>query len=126
MRTNRIDLPQFHGWTFEHPGWLGALHELARLREEGLFGHVGLTHFNTAHWRVLLAEGLPIASNQVCCSWLKQNRRATEDMQALCLQRGVKLLCYGTPGWGSFSERWLGAAAACGGGGDRGRAFAAT
>jgi hypothetical protein len=43
MRTSRIDLMQFHWWTFEHPGWLDAMHELARLREEGLIGHLGLT-----------------------------------------------------------------------------------
>ncbi len=107
LRTNRIDLLQFHWWTFEHPGWLDAMHELARLREEGLIGHIGLTNFDTAHLRVLLAEGIPIASNQVCCSLL--DRRATEDMQTLCLQRGVKLLCYGTLGGGFLSERWLGA-----------------
>ncbi len=107
LRTHRIDLLQFHWWTFEHPGWLDAVHELARLREEGLIGHIGLTNFGTAHLRVLLAEGLPIASNQVCCSLL--DRRATEDMQALCLQRGVKLLCYGTLGGGFLSERWMGA-----------------
>ena len=107
MRSHRIDLLQFHWWTFEHPGWLDAMHELAQLREEGLIGHIGLTNFDTAHLRVLLAEGLPIASNQVCCSLL--DRRATEAMQALCLERGVKLLCYGTLGGGFLSERWLGA-----------------
>ena len=108
LRTHRIDLLQFHWWTFEHPGWLDALHELARLREEGLIGHIALTNFDTAHLRVLLAEGLPIVSNQVCCSLL--DRRATQDMQALCVERGVKLLCYGTLGGGFLSERWLGAA----------------
>jgi aryl-alcohol dehydrogenase-like predicted oxidoreductase/enamine deaminase RidA (YjgF/YER057c/UK114 family) len=107
LRTQRIDLLQFHWWTFEHPGWLDALHELTRLREEGLIAHIGLTNFDTAHLRVLLAEGLPITSNQVCCSLL--DRRAIEDMQTLCLARGVQLLCYGTLGGGFLSERWLGA-----------------
>ena len=106
MRTNRIDLMQFHWWTFEHPGWLDALHELTRLRDEGLIGAIGLTNFDTAHLRVLLAEGVPIASNQVCISLL--DRRASESMSALCLQHGVKLLAYGTLGGGFLSERWLG------------------
>jgi aryl-alcohol dehydrogenase-like predicted oxidoreductase/enamine deaminase RidA (YjgF/YER057c/UK114 family) len=105
MRSSRIDLLQFHWWTFEHPGWIDALHELARLREEGLIAHIGLTNFDTAHLRVLLAEGLPIASNQVCCSLL--DRRATEAMSTLCAERGVKLLAYGTLGGGFLSERWL-------------------
>ncbi len=106
LRTDCIDLLQFHWWTFEHPGWLDAMHELSRLRDEGLIGHIGLTNFDTAHLRVLLAEGIPVASNQVCCSLL--DRRATEAMQTLCVERGVKLLCYGTLGGGFLSERWLG------------------
>jgi aryl-alcohol dehydrogenase-like predicted oxidoreductase/enamine deaminase RidA (YjgF/YER057c/UK114 family) len=105
LRTSRIDLLQFHWWTFEHPGWLDAMLELAKLREEGLIGHLGLTNFDTAHLRVLLTEGVPVASNQVCCSLL--DRRATEAMQALCLQRGVRLLAYGTLAGGFLGERWL-------------------
>ena len=108
MRTSRIDLMQFHWWTFEHPGWIDAMTELARLREEGLIGEIGLTNFDTAHLRVLLAEGIPVVSNQICLSLL--DRRATGAMAALCAQRGVKLLAYGTLGGGFLSERWLGAA----------------
>ncbi len=108
LRVERIDLMQFHWWSFDHPGYLDAMLELAKLREEGLIAHLGLTNFDTAHLRVLLAQGIPIASNQVCLSLL--DRRATEDMSRLCLQRGVKLLAYGTLGGGFLSERWLGAA----------------
>jgi aryl-alcohol dehydrogenase-like predicted oxidoreductase/enamine deaminase RidA (YjgF/YER057c/UK114 family) len=107
MRVPRIDLLQFHWWTFEHPGWLDAMEEIAKLRDEGLVAHVGLTNFDTAHLRILLAEGEPVASNQVCCSLL--DRRASEQMSELCLARGVKLLAYGTLGGGFLSERWLGA-----------------
>jgi len=107
LRTSRIDLLQFHWWTFEHPDWIDAMAELARLREEGLIGHLGLTNFDTAHLRVLLAQGIPVASNQVCISLL--DRRATEEMSALCLERGVRLMAYGTLGGGFLSERWLGA-----------------
>ena len=107
LRVPCVDLLQFHWWTFEHPGWLDAMEELARLQGEGLIGHVGLTNFDTAHLRILLAEGVPVVSNQVCCSLL--DRRATEDMSSLCLTRGVKLLAYGSLGGGFLSERWLGA-----------------
>jgi diketogulonate reductase-like aldo/keto reductase len=57
---------------------------------------------------VLLAEGIPIASNQVCISLL--DRRATEAMSTLCLERGVRLVAYGVLGGGFLSERWLGQA----------------
>jgi aryl-alcohol dehydrogenase-like predicted oxidoreductase/enamine deaminase RidA (YjgF/YER057c/UK114 family) len=107
MRTGRIDLMQFHWWTFEHPQYLDAMAELAALREEGRIGHLGLTNFDTAHLRVLLAQGIPVETNQVCISLL--DRRALGDMSALCLERGVRLLAYGTLGGGFLSERWLGA-----------------
>lgn len=105
MQTRSIDLMQFHWWTFEHPGYLDALTELAALRAEGLIKHIGLTNFDTAHLRVLLAQGLPIATNQICLSLL--DRRATGAMSQLCVARGVKLLAYGTLGGGFLSERWL-------------------
>ena len=105
LQVPQIDLMQFHWWSFEHPAYLDALTELSRLRDEGLIAHVGLTNFDTLHLRLLLAEGLPIASNQVCLSLL--DRRATEDLSQLCLQRGVKLLAYGTLGGGFLGERWL-------------------
>ena len=108
LRVSRIDLMQLHWWSFEHPQYLDAFEQLARLREEGLIAHLGLTNFDTQHLRVLLAQGLPVASNQVCISLL--DRRALEDMSRLCLARGVRLLAYGSLGGGFLSERWLGAA----------------
>lgn len=107
LRVDRIDLLQFHWWTFEHPGYLDAMAELASLRAGGAIAHLGLTNFDTAHLRLLLAQGMPIASNQVCLSLL--DRRATGAMSRLCLERSVKLLAYGTLGGGFLSERWLGA-----------------
>ncbi len=105
MQTSCIDLLQFHWWTFEHPGYIDAMLELARLREQGLIRHLGLANVDTAHLRLLLAEGIAIASNQVCISLL--DRRATEAMSALCLERGVRLLAYGVLGGGFLGERWV-------------------
>lgn len=107
LQISCIDLMQFHWWTFDDPRYIDALVELARLREEGLIAHLGLTNFDTAHLRLLLSEGIPIATNQVCMSLL--DRRGTEAMSALCLERGVRLLTYGVLGGGFLSERWLGA-----------------
>jgi aryl-alcohol dehydrogenase-like predicted oxidoreductase/enamine deaminase RidA (YjgF/YER057c/UK114 family) len=109
MGVARIDLMQLHWWSFEHPGYLDACEELARLRDEGLVGAIGLTNVDTAHLALLLHEGVPIATNQVSLSLL--DRRATEAMSALCLARGVRLLAYGTLAGGFLSERWLGAPA---------------
>jgi aryl-alcohol dehydrogenase-like predicted oxidoreductase/enamine deaminase RidA (YjgF/YER057c/UK114 family) len=105
LRVERIDLLQFHWWTFEHPGYLDAMQELAALRDQGLIAHLGLTNVDTDHLQLLLGEGVPIVSNQVCFSLL--DRRAAERMSTLCLQRGVKLLAYGTLGGGFLSQRWL-------------------
>ena len=106
LRVDSIDLLQFHWWSFEHPAYLDALVELAVLREEGLIRHIGVTNFDTAHLRVLVKHGVPIATNQVCFSVL--DRRAGQEMSAFCLAHGVRLLAYGTLGGGLISERWLG------------------
>lgn len=106
MNVSRIDLMQFHWWTFEHPAYLDAMKGLAELKEEGLIGHIGLTNFDTAHLNVLVKHGIPVVSNQVCFSLL--DRRAAGEMSAFCLENGVRLLAYGTLAGGLMSERWLG------------------
>jgi aryl-alcohol dehydrogenase-like predicted oxidoreductase/enamine deaminase RidA (YjgF/YER057c/UK114 family) len=108
MAVERIDLLQFHWWMFEHPAYLDAMAELARLQGEGKIGHLGLTNFNSDHLRLLLKQGIKIASNQVCFSLL--DRRAAGSMSAVCRAHGVRLLAYGTLGGGFLSERWLGKA----------------
>lgn len=102
----KIDLLQFHWWSFEHEAWLDALRELTKLRAEGLIGEIGLTNFDAAHLLVALEEGVPVASNQVSFSLI--DRRAAGPLSALCKDRGVKLLAYGTLLGGFLSDRWLG------------------
>src|SRR5215469_2851139 len=107
LGVSRVDLLQFHWWTFEHPGYLDAMKELAVLRAEDKIAHLGVTNFNTDHLRVLVKHGIAIASNQVCFSLL--DRRAAEEMSAFCLEHRIKLLAYGTLGGGFLAERWVGA-----------------
>ncbi|MBL8699333.1 MAG: aldo/keto reductase [Alphaproteobacteria bacterium] len=107
LESPRIDLLQFHWWSFEHPGYLDAMKELSALREEGVIGQLGVTNFDTDHLRVLVKHGIPVVSNQVCFSLL--DRRAAEDMSGFCLAHGIRLLAYGTLGGGFLAERWLGA-----------------
>ena len=98
MGLERIDLLQLHWWMYEHPAYLDAMAELAKLQAEGKIGHLGLTNFNTDHLRVLVKQGFPIATNQVCFSLL--DRRAGEEMSEFCLAHGIRLLAYGTLGGG--------------------------
>jgi aryl-alcohol dehydrogenase-like predicted oxidoreductase/enamine deaminase RidA (YjgF/YER057c/UK114 family) len=107
LGADRVDLLQFHAWTFADPRWLDCLFWLQELRDEGLVGHIGLTNFDTAHLRVAVHSGIDVVSNQVCLSLV--DGRARGRMTALCLAHGVSLLAYGTVAGGFISERWLGA-----------------
>ncbi len=106
MRMSTLDLLQFHAWNYADPSWLDRLFWLDELRQEGLVKHLGLTNFDTAHLRVVLASGIPVVSNQVCFSLL--DRRPARAMTAFAAAAGVKLLCYGTVAGGYLTERWLG------------------
>jgi aryl-alcohol dehydrogenase-like predicted oxidoreductase/enamine deaminase RidA (YjgF/YER057c/UK114 family) len=106
LRTDRIDLLQFHWWSFEDPRWLDALIEIEKLRQEGLIGAIGVTNFDAAHLDLALSEGIRIVSNQVSFSLV--DRRAAGPLSEVCARRGVKLLAYGTLCGGFLSSRWLG------------------
>jgi aryl-alcohol dehydrogenase-like predicted oxidoreductase/enamine deaminase RidA (YjgF/YER057c/UK114 family) len=106
LGVGKVDLLQFHWWTFEHPAWLDALHEMARLQREGLIGAIGVTNFDAAHLALALADGIPVATNQVSFSLV--DRRAAGALSELYRDKGVKLLAYGTLCGGFISEKWLG------------------
>lgn len=106
MKTNQIDLMQFHAWQYAHPSWVDCLFWLQELKNEGLIRHLGLTNFDTAHLQVVVNSGIEVVSNQVCYSLLDQ--RAAGEMTQLCLKHGVKLLAFGTVAGGFLSEKWLG------------------
>jgi aryl-alcohol dehydrogenase-like predicted oxidoreductase/enamine deaminase RidA (YjgF/YER057c/UK114 family) len=106
LRTERIDLMQFHAWNYADPSWLDALFELDRLREKGLIDRLGLTNFDEAHLNMIIRSGIPVYSNQVCCSLL--DRRAFGAMSDTCRRHGVRLFAFGTLAGGFLSERWLG------------------
>lgn len=102
----RVDLLQFHWWSFQHPAWLDALHELTALQGDGLIAEIGVTNFDAAHLQVALSDGVPILTNQVSFSLI--DRRAARQLSALCGETGTRLLAYGTLCGGFLSERWLG------------------
>ncbi len=106
MALDRVDLMQFHWWIFQHPAYLDALEEMARLRDEGRIAHIGLTNFDADHLRLVVRHGCPVVSNQVSFSLL--DRRAAGPLSAFCQESGVRLLAYGTLGGGFLSDRWVG------------------
>ena len=75
-------------------------------RSEGLIGEIGVTNFDAAHLALALADGIPLASNQVSFSLL--DRRAAGGLSDVCRKADVKLLAYGTLCGGFLSDRWLG------------------
>lgn len=105
LRSDYVDLMQFHAWYFADPAWLDALFYLQELQDEGLIRALGVTNFDTAHLRVALTSGIRVASNQVSYSLVDQ--RAAGRMTALCREHNVKLLAYGTVCGGFLSQRWL-------------------
>ncbi|HTR01737.1 MAG TPA: aldo/keto reductase [Thermoanaerobaculia bacterium] len=106
LRTSRIDLLQFHAWSYADPSWLDGLMHLQTLQAEGLIAHIGLTNVDSAHLNMALASGIPVISNQTCFSLL--DGRAAGAMSGVCRERGVKLLAYGALAGGWLSNRWLG------------------
>jgi aryl-alcohol dehydrogenase-like predicted oxidoreductase/enamine deaminase RidA (YjgF/YER057c/UK114 family) len=108
LRVDTIDLLQLHAWNYADPSWLDALLWLQELRHEGLIRHLGLTNFDAAHLRIVIASGIPVVSNQVCFSLLDARPRG--GLRDLCLKHGVRLLAYGTVAGGFLTERWLGKA----------------
>ena len=107
LGRERVDVMQFHWWRYESPEYLDALAHLTELRDEGLIGAIGLTNFDAAHLGIVLAQGIPVTSNQVCLSLL--DRRACGDLADVAEANGVRLLAFGTLLGGFLSRRWLGA-----------------
>jgi aryl-alcohol dehydrogenase-like predicted oxidoreductase/enamine deaminase RidA (YjgF/YER057c/UK114 family) len=106
LRTDVLDLLQFHAWSYADPGWLDCLFHLQELRDEGLIHHLGLTNVDTAHLRMALESGVEVVSNQISYSLL--DSRARGDMTELCARHGVGILAFGALAGGFLTERWLG------------------
>ena len=106
LRTEAIDLLQYHAWNYADPSWLETLYDLQDLKREGLIRELGLTNVDTAHLRMVRASGIEVVSNQVSFSLLDQ--RAAAGLAPFCETSGVRLLAYGTVAGGWLTEKWLG------------------
>jgi aryl-alcohol dehydrogenase-like predicted oxidoreductase len=108
LRTERLDLVQFHWWDYAATGWLEAAQWLNELRGAGKIRNLGGTNFDTAHMAAIVDAGVPLVSMQVQYSLL--DRRPEKTMVEAAATRGVSLICYGTVAGGFLSDRWLGVA----------------
>ena len=105
LKTDTIDLLQYHAWNYADPSYLDDLFHLQECQEEGLIRHLGLTNFDTAHLNIVIETGIEVICNQISFSLLDQ--RAMNGMTRLCEEKGVRILAFGTLAGGFLTERWL-------------------
>jgi len=105
LAVERLDLVQFHWWDYDVPRWVEIGLQLTELQRRGKIRLLGATNFDVPRLAALLEAGVPIVSHQVQYSLI--DRRPENGMVALCAERGVRLLCYGSLLGGFLSEAWL-------------------
>ena len=105
MKSQQLDLLQYHAWNYTDPSCWDDLFYLDELRQQGLIKHLGLTNFDAVHLNMVLETGIPVVSNQICYSLLDQ--RAVGQMAQICEKHNVRILAFGTLAGGFFSEKWL-------------------
>ena len=106
LRTERLDLVQFHWWDYNIPGSVQAALWLKELQDEGKINLLGATNFDTPHTVELLDAGVPLASMQVQYSLLDERPR--HGLIDCCQHNDVHLLCYGSVAGGFLTDQWLG------------------
>ncbi|ENN88206.1 putative oxidoreductase [Rhizobium freirei PRF 81] len=106
LKTEQLDLVQFHWWDYSLSGYLDALGWLDEMRREGKVRNVGTTNFDTPHIAEILTAGIPLVSQQLQYSVLDQ--RPTHGLAQLAAKNDVKFLCYGSVAGGFLSDKWLG------------------
>jgi aryl-alcohol dehydrogenase-like predicted oxidoreductase len=112
LRTDALDLVQFHWWRYEVPGMVEVAGMLDDLRRAGKIRHLALTNTDTARTAALLDAGIPLVATQVQYSVL--DRRPAAQLAPMAAARGMKLLCYGSVAGGFLGEAWRDAAAPAG------------
>jgi aryl-alcohol dehydrogenase-like predicted oxidoreductase len=106
LRTEALDLVQFHWWNYAVPGMVEAAQHLRTLQAQGKIRQIGGTNFDAPSTLAMLDAGVPVVTMQTQYSLL--DRRPAAALSAVCAARGMSLLCYGTVAGGFLSDRWLG------------------
>ncbi|TPL91601.1 aldo/keto reductase [Mesorhizobium sp. B2-3-12] len=108
LKTERLDLVQFHWWDYAMAGYVDAMGWLDELRREGKVRNLGTTNFDAPRLAEILAAGIPLVSQQLQYSVLDQ--RPANSLAELAAKNGVSFLCYGSVAGGFLSDKWLGVA----------------
>ncbi|EAU37375.1 conserved hypothetical protein [Aspergillus terreus NIH2624] len=103
LRTEKLDLLQFHWQFYEDPQYIDALRYL---QEDDRVQHLGLCNFDTEHMQNVIESGVQIVTNQVQFSLI--DSRPVMRMVEFCEKNNVKLLTYGTLCGGLIAEKWIG------------------
>lgn len=106
LKTDRLDLVQFHWWDYDQGDFVEVAGWLTELRAAGKIRNIGGTNFDTAHALAMVKAGVPLVSLQVQYS-LIDNRPAAQMVEAFA-KAGVQLICYGSVSGGLLSDAWLG------------------
>lgn len=108
LRTDRLDLVQFHWWDYAVPHYLETLGWLNELRAEGKVAHIGGTNFDTATALKIINSGVDLVSMQVQYSLI--DLRPERLLAKAAVENNMAILCYGTVAGGFLGDRWLGMA----------------
>jgi aryl-alcohol dehydrogenase-like predicted oxidoreductase len=106
LKTERLDLVQFHWWDYANRGYVDAMGWLNDLCAEGKIRNVGTTNFDVQRLTEIVTSGVSLVSQQLQYSVLDQ--RALNGLTDFARKHDIKFLCYGTVAGGFISEKWLG------------------
>lgn len=105
LRTDRLDIVQFHWWDYAKPKWIDTAMWLEELRQKGKINRIGGTNFDTEHVTAMRQAGVPLSSMQVQYSLL--DRRPEKTLIEYARKNDIAIFCYGTVAGGFLGERWL-------------------
>lgn len=105
LGVERLDLLQFHWWSYSVQGAERVTDRLLHAQRAGKVRLIGVTNFDTPHIRQMVDSGVPIVSLQAQYSLL--DRRPEKLMADYARASGVRLLGYGTLAGGFLSNRYV-------------------
>ncbi|PGH29439.1 hypothetical protein GX50_07819 [[Emmonsia] crescens] len=103
IKSDKIDLLQFHWHDYNNPQYVRALQFL---QTDERVTVLGLCNFDTKRMEEVIGAGVKVATNQVQFSLI--DARPTYVMADACEKHNIKLLTYGTVCGGFLSEKWIG------------------
>jgi aryl-alcohol dehydrogenase-like predicted oxidoreductase len=106
LGADQLDMVQFSWWSYSVPKWMETAYWLNELQQAGKIKLISGTNFNAQATRAMVESGVHIKTLQVQYSLL--DNRPEKELIALCKEKNIHLLCYGTVAGGFLSERWLG------------------